>query len=339
MWLVAFGKLRGCRGVHLASRESLHLGCDGPMSSSPHDPGHDDDVIDVEVVDDAEVEPSQRRRLADDAGGRVFDADGRLERVERVVSPGGARSGGGFQPSMTTETGCTGPVFRWLGRLFGVFAVLALVVIFLWAGGFTLQGVVDWAHDNPFIARGAVVVMVTVLLPLMLPTGPIAVVPGYLWGQWHGLALVLAGACLGGVLNMVLACKFVRRRVDAWVMSTPALAALRRTIDARGFRIALALRLSPVTPYALVSYLAGLTGIRYGSYALASLIGGIPWTLVYATAGSLLAEQSRAVTLDVDVGPAGPWLRLIGLGFTIFVAIWLGRAARSELAKARSQMQ
>ena len=293
-------------------------------------------VHEVEIVE-AEVVAAPRRRLADDTEGRVFDADGRLERGQWQRA-GSGRAPGGVQFEGEVRTGCGGAIGRWMGRFFGLLAVGALAIAFLAAGGFTLDGAVQWAQANPVLARGGIVVFITAMLPLLLPTGPVAVVPGYLWGETQGLLLVLAGACLGGVLNMFLARRFVGQRVDAFVRATPGLAALRNVIDARGFRIALALRLSPVTPYALVSYMAGLTGISYGRYALASLLGGVPWTLVYATAGSLLAAQSKTVTLDADVGPAGPWLRLVGLAFTVIVAVWIGRAARQELAAARQQM-
>ena len=288
---------------------------------------------DAEIVHDAEVVPASPRRLADDSGGRVFNADGRLERHERPrPRPGRVHVEG------EANVGCAAPVFRWIGRFLGVLAVIALAFGFLWAGGFTLEGAVSWAREHGPLAKVGVLAFVTLMLPLLLPTGPVAIVPGYLWGQWQGLGLVLAGAVLGGVLNMFLARSLLGRRVDSWIAATPGMAALKRVIDARGFRIALALRMSPVTPYALVSYAAGLTTLSYAKYALASVIGGVPWTLVYATAGALLAEQQRAVSLDADVGPAGPWLRLVGLAFTVLVAVWIGRAARRELAAARKEM-
>lgn len=278
----------------------------------------------------AEVLPAERPRLVGEHAGRVFDASGALDRTATRASHKSA--GGGFEA--TANTGCSGPLMRWVGRLFGVFALVAVALAFLVAGGFTLAGAVAWAHQHPVVARAGVVAAVTFALPLLVPTGPVAIVPGYLWGSGQGLAVVLTGAVLGGMLNMFLARRIVGPRAEAFVTASPGLAALRRAIDARGFRIALALRMSPVTPYAVVSYLAGLTGISYVRYALASLLGGVPWTLVYATAGALLAESSRSVTLDADVGPAGPWLRIVGLVFTVVVAVWIGRAARRELVAA-----
>lgn len=305
---------------------------DQPTPEQPT--GDHDDVIDVEVVERAEVVAPGQKRLVDGGGGRVFDAAGRLERVDS--SAGSRRAGVGGDGEL--GKGCSVSVGQWLGRVFGGLALLALVFGFLWAGGFELDSAVQWARANPAVARAAMVAFITLMLPLLLPTGPVAIIPGYIWGEVEGLSLVLLGACLGGVLNMMITRRYVSGKIDQHVQASPTLAALRRAIDARGFRIALALRLSPVTPYALVSYMAGLTGMKYRSYALASLVGGVPWTLVYATAGALLAAQSKEVTLDAEVGPAGPWLRLVGLACTVVVAVWVGRAARRELAAARDAL-
>jgi len=299
--------------------------------NEPRDNDPNVEPTDGADVPAAEIVAAMPRRLTDDGAGRVFDPKGRIERIE----PARATVDGEFHVETGGNVGCSGPILRWAGRLLGIFALIAVGGAFLAASGLSLSDGIDWAREHPVRARVVFVAVVSAMIPLVIPTGPVAAIPGYLWGSFEGLFWVLVCAVIGGTFNMFVTRRFVRGRIDAFVAGNPALQAVRNAIDLRGFRIALALRLSPVVPFALLAYCAGLTRLSYMRFIVAAVIGGIPWTLVYAIAGSLLAEQQRAVTMNTDVGPMGPWLRVIGLAFTLAVAVWIGRVARREVAQVR----
>lgn len=304
------------------------------------------EVVDAEVVDGAsvardaddaaaEVLPPKRRTIATDRG-RTFDARGSVE------SGGWNPFGGGDRAASVAaqgNAGCAPGLLRWAGYVLGggmlVFAALAL----LGGSGMTGGEAVSWLRDSGTMGRVALVGLVAVVTPLFVPSGLMAVVPGYLWGTFEGTALILFGAALGGVLNMWLARRVLDKRIAAIVNAAPMLGVLRETIRKRGFRIALGLRMSPVTPYSMLAYLAGLAGLSYTRFTVASVLGGIPWTSVYAMAGALLASTSQELRLgeQPELGPETVWLRWIGLVFTVAVAVWIGRAARADLAKVRAE--
>jgi uncharacterized membrane protein YdjX (TVP38/TMEM64 family) len=67
------------------------------------------------------------------------------------------------------------------------------------------------------------------------------------------------------------------------------IARLARALETRrGFWTVVVLRLSPVTPFAVLNFAFGATPIPLSTYALATLLGSIPATLGFAIAGSLL---------------------------------------------------
>ena len=262
--------------------------------------------------EEVEVLPALPRSLLSTPDAQVYDTRGR---PERTVAP---------EPVSTAT--------RPFGSLFSAALFMLGAAVILWAAGFEP---IAWLQGAGAVGIVACVVVVALVTPMFVPSGLMAVLPGWLWGPVTGTATILAGAAIGGLLNMWLARRFFGHRVSGWVNSNPALAGLQGAIQQRGFRIALALRLSPVTPYSMLAYLAGIAGLNYAKFAAASVLGGIPWTFVYATAGAMFATAGTERSI-FDVSVQGPvWLRWLGFGLTIFVAVWIGRLARRELMRVR----
>jgi len=70
------------------------------------------------------------------------------------------------------------------------------------------------------------------------------------------------------------------------------IARLARALETRrGFWTVLLLRISPVTPFAVLNFAFGATPMRLSTYALATLVGSIPATLGFAIAGALLGGR------------------------------------------------
>ena len=278
-----------------------------------------------------EVLPPERRRLSEqDRDGEVLDVE--------IDAPGRGRSRQqGSAPRMRARRRTVVPGWlRWLGvaGLIGAAFWLAMTVS---GGGFSVQDTAREVRDAGPWGRIAMVVCIAALVPTVIPTGPFAIVSGYLWGTVEGTVWVVLGASLGGLIAMTMSRAWLARRVEAWLLQRPPMKAVKDALDARGLRIVTALRLSPVVPFGLMSYVAGLSTLPRWQYFIAAFLGGIPWTSVYAVAGSVLAESARALTLDTpELGEGGLLLRYVGLGLTVFVAVWVGRIARAELAGLRA---
>ncbi len=292
-----------------------------------------------EDVREAEVLPVGKRTLTTERG-RVFDASGHVEHDPERWRPFAGRRPD-TRARVQVQGGCAPRLLRTVAGALGALALGGLVLVALAGAGWSGAEISAALRGSGVAGRVGLVLVVAAVTPFFVPSGLMAVLPGYLWGTVEGTALILAGAALGGLLNMWLARRVVGARVEALVQAAPMLAVLRETIRVRGFRIALALRMSPVTPYSMLAYLAGVAGLSYGRFTLASVLGGVPWTSVYAMAGALLAETAQELTLgqSPNLGPETVWLRWIGLAFTVAVAVWIGRAARADLARMRAETQ
>jgi len=224
-------------------------------------------------------------------------------------------------------------------RLIGLAAVLALILfVFEPFGADPVAQVISGLRAAGWWGRGLVVVGIALLCPLFVPVGPLTLIPGYLFGAVEGTALALLGATAGGLLNFAIARRVLGRHVRAWLQTREILASLANSIDARGFRIVLGLRLSPVMNYGLLSYLSGLTVLKPWRFALAVTLGGLPWTSVYGYAGGMFAASAQPVDLSgVAASPESVALRWFGLALTIALAAWIGRLARADLLRARAE--
>lgn len=231
-----------------------------------------------------------------------------------------------------------------IGKLLKLSARLAVLVLgaafLVWAldllGPHSMQRIAEWLRGQPVLGRVLVVAGVAGSSPFFVPVGVLALIPGYLWGPFEGVALTLAGATIGGVFNYAMSKRYLGPHVHQWAQGNPLARSVLATVNRRGLRVLFALRMTPVMPYSLLTYLSGLTSVTWWGLAGAMAIGGIPWTAVYAVVGAALADAGEEVNAAaVANDPTAAALRWIGVAFTVVVAVWLGRIARRELMDVR----
>ncbi len=109
---------------------------------------------------------------------------------------------------------------------------------------------------------------------------------GLLFGSIMGTVFVNIGATAGATLAF-LAARYVLRD---WVEAKfgPRLALIQNGFAKNAFSYLMTLRLIPLFPFFLVNMLSGLTRISLGTYVVATSLGIIPGSFVYAYAGRQL---------------------------------------------------
>jgi len=111
---------------------------------------------------------------------------------------------------------------------------------------------------------------------------------GFLFGTALGTAYVNGGATSGAVLAFLTARYLLRDGVER--RFGEKLDAIQRGFSRNAFNYLLTLRLIPLFPFFLVNLAAGLTRISLSTYTVATAIGIIPASIVYANAGSQLGR-------------------------------------------------
>lgn len=157
-------------------------------------------------------------------------------------------------------------------------------------------------------------------LPSWLLTGANGAIYGVVAGSilsWTGMIL---GASVNFWLARLLGAPFVRRMTASGKWE-----AAERLGEKRGFEIILGARLIPFISLDLVSYLAGLSPMRFGPFLLGTAIGLIPSTLAYATFGhDLLRAREFGWRIGLVTGLLFITF-LIGKEWRHLAAWWSGR--------------
>lgn len=204
----------------------------------------------------------------------------------------------------------------------GAVAFFAVWIFGPWSLSEALGLATNWLRTVGWPGRLLVIGFTAISCLILVPAALWAVVGGYLWGPMEGALLALTGAALGGLTNFQISRHVIGRHVLAWTRRNEVVASLADTINARGFRIVLGLRLSPAMPFGLLAYLSGMTTLPAAWFVTAMVLGGVPWTTVWAMGGAALAASSAKVTLEgATEGPEAAILRWVGLGVTVVLAV------------------
>jgi len=159
--------------------------------------------------------------------------------------------------------------------------------------------------------------------------GVLTIVGGLAFGVIAGGVLSVLGATTGGVL-LFLAARSAFSGLAAR-LAGPFLARIRPGLERDGFIFLFALRLLPVFPFWLLNLAPALLHMPLRPYALATMLGIVPATFIFASIGAGLGDllaSGREPNILVIFSP-GILLPLLGLAvLSLLPVIWRHWKAR-----------
>lgn len=165
-----------------------------------------------------------------------------------------------------------------------------------------------WGAWAPVISA-AIMILQSVVAPL--PAFIVTVTNGWLFGAFWGTLLSWSSAMTGAALCFYITRGFGRPAAEKFV-SKRVLAFVDRFFERYGTNSVLIARLIPVVSFDAVSYAAGLTPIKFGSFFLATGIGQLPATVVYSWLG-----QNLSLSAKVGLWTVGGVAALLVLSLTV----------------------
>ena len=216
--------------------------------------------------------------------------------VEAVLSAGRRRDRG-ERGYVTGRTGMGAQGRRRAGGralalrlLLGVFVVAGVVALFFLTGlgAFLwdvfsdrerLQRVLDGAGTLAPLVYVALLIVQAVIAPLPAPA--LAIAGGYGFGVVEGFLLTWVGSLIGGAISFGISRRFGRGLVAG---SGPA-ERLDRFVEEHGAVLVFVLRLIPLVSFDAISYAAGLSGIGFRGFLLATALGMAPGTFAFVYLG------------------------------------------------------
>lgn len=171
--------------------------------------------------------------------------------------------------------------------------VVLIVLAFLWAWWADVgtwlapESLSLWIEERGLF--GPLLLMLVMVLAVIvgpIPTIPITMTAGLVWGVWMGTLYAAAGALVGALLAFWIARKAGRKLIARMIGGHVTYC--RDCSDTMLFGVVLGARLIPIVSFAFVSYGAGLTAMSARAFAIATLIGMVPMTIVYTGFGAVI---------------------------------------------------
>lgn len=174
-------------------------------------------------------------------------------------------------------------------------------------GGFDTVQLQGWLRSTGVWAPLFYILLYTIATVLVMPSTPLNLLGGALFGPWFGLLWTSVGAMLAAIAAFAFTRTLGRDAIAR------KLSGRWQTLDAEvrrgGLPYMIAIRLVPFMPYGLLNFAAGLTSVSYRDYLLGTLLGTTPGILPYVLLGS---SGLRAIRTG-DMLPLVGTLMLTGL--------------------------
>lgn len=202
-----------------------------------------------------------------------------------------------------------------------VFCIIVTGVVVYLLGGINPVQLQAWLNQAGNWAPIIYIILYTIATILVLPSTPLNLIGGALFGSWLGTLWTSIAAIIAAVVA------FAFTRTVGREIIIQKLAGRWQSMDAEisqgGLFYMFAIRLLPIIPYGLVNFAAGLTSISFRDYLLGTILGTVPGVLPFVMLGS---SGSKARETG-DVLPLIVSLALIGL--LVFGATWYRRSRQS----------
>lgn len=173
-------------------------------------------------------------------------------------------------------------------RVCAIVVVTAVVMVYagqhLWSQ--TVTASVDRLYENLHGIGWAGVILVQVMIAAsgVLPASLIGVSAGAAYGVTLGFAMSSVSLLTGAIAAFLLSRSLFRPFIERRLRGKPRLSSFDRQIQKQGWRLVCLVRLSPVMPFAAVSYALGLSSITLGAYVVGTL-ASLPSLLGYVLVG------------------------------------------------------
>jgi uncharacterized membrane protein YdjX (TVP38/TMEM64 family) len=165
-------------------------------------------------------------------------------------------------------------------------------------------------------AAGPLLILALTLLHTVVffPAEIVDAAAGFAYGFLPGMALVMSGWLLSGLVCYAIGHRIARPLLDRW-FGAARFERTEATIERGGATLLIAIRLLPIVPFSLVSYAAGAARVPLWRYAWTTAIGYLPITAIAVYFGTRL--EGLGLTDPLVFGSAAALLVLLWVGHRI----------------------
>lgn len=160
----------------------------------------------------------------------------------------------------------------------------------------------EYLLANKHIAALLIVVIQMIQVVIcFLPGQPVQFAASYMFGVAGGFALSIAGAVIGTVISFYLA-RFLGRDAMHFLFGEEKVRDYKQKLDSgRGLLLAFLIYLIPGIPKDLVSYVAGISDMRFRPFLIVATLGRSPGMLGSLLLGHFFGKQDYRAMIIIAV--------------------------------------
>lgn len=184
-------------------------------------------------------------------------------------------------------------------------------------------------HTGPLGWAGFVLLYGAITLT-GLPASSMQLTAGFLLGPWWGFVASFVLSNGWGFVGFVLARTWLRSHAQSLVQRSPTLRALDGAVADRGLSTVFLLRVSPLSPYNIVNYALGTTGVKPIHYLVGSAAGAILPMALYSGLGASVSDLSAVWRGEIE---SPGWFQPVALGATLVATVLVTWQVRQKLGE------
>lgn len=186
--------------------------------------------------------------------------------------------------------------WSWTKRILVIIALLSFLAINLLLEIPALDTLRDWADaagGGFFLLFWLGYVLIT---QFPIPRTILTLSAGVLFGPWEGILLALSATTVSAMISLTV----VRRLLGDWIrprLTHPGVVGINARLRQRGWLAVASLRMIAGIPFSVLNYVAGLTSVPLLPFAVATLLGSAPGTIVVVLLGDTLTGEADPLML------------------------------------------
>lgn len=167
----------------------------------------------------------------------------------------------------------------------------ALFIILIWSyykqGAFNPAVIQEYKKSHPIGALSLYLLIYAISVVAALPSMPLNLAAGYLWGGVWGGIYATAGVTVGGWISF-LAARLVVGQPMNFNSENQTLNRIQSQFKKNGWKFVVFIRLNPILPTGPLNYLLGMTSLSHKMFICATFFGLLAPSIAVAYIGDVL---------------------------------------------------